>query len=135
MLVGVGRRFALAGDVGPFRRVSGVDLEHLLETGLGVGKDRLGRAFGLADAAIDAFARIDDEHVLAFVEAVDRTHLDAIHIFAPDAGFGDDIGHLLLPVGPIPKLGPLPSSTARIPAAEIRMTSALAEARAAKSKA
>src|SRR5688572_20942559 len=40
MLVGVGRRFPLAGDVRPFCGETGVDLEHLLEASLGVGEDR-----------------------------------------------------------------------------------------------
>ena len=83
----------LAGDVGPFGRIVGVELEPLLEPALGVGQDRLGRAFGLAHAAIDAFAGIDDEHVLALVEAIDRADLDAVHILAADAGVGDDVGH------------------------------------------
>src|SRR5207248_4612244 len=55
--------------------------------------DRLDRAFGLADAAIDALVGMDDEHVLALVEAVDRTDLDAIHVLAANAGFGDDVSH------------------------------------------
>jgi hypothetical protein len=37
---------------------------------------------------------VDDQHVLAFVEAVDGANLDAIHVFAADAGFGNDIGHV-----------------------------------------
>jgi hypothetical protein len=36
---------------------------------------------------------MDDEHVLAFIEAVDRTDFDAIHELALDARFGNDIGH------------------------------------------
>jgi hypothetical protein len=36
---------------------------------------------------------MDDEHVLAFVEAVDGADLDAIHVLALDAILGDDIGH------------------------------------------
>ena len=78
MLVGVGRAVLLARDVRPIRRETGVELEPFLEPAFGVGQDRLGRAFGLAHAAIDALVGIDDEHVLAFVEAVDRTHLDAV---------------------------------------------------------
>src|SRR4028118_118143 len=49
VLVGVGGGVLLAGDVRPFRRIGGVDLQPFLETGLGIGQDRLGRAFGLAD--------------------------------------------------------------------------------------
>ena len=82
VLVGVGRRVLLVGDVGPFGRERGVELEPLLEPALGIGQDRLGRAFGLAHAAVDAFAGIDDQHVLALVEAVDRADLDAVHILA-----------------------------------------------------
>src|SRR5207253_3949994 len=55
--------------------------------------DRLDRAFRLAHPAIDALVGMDDQHVLAFVEAIDRAHLDAIHILTADAGFGDDVGH------------------------------------------
>jgi hypothetical protein len=36
---------------------------------------------------------MDDEHVLAFIEAVYGADLDAIHILATDASFGDDVGH------------------------------------------
>jgi hypothetical protein len=65
----------------------------LLETLLGVGLDRVGRALGFADAAVDTFVRMDHEHILAFVEAVHRTYFDAIHILAFDAVFRDDISH------------------------------------------
>jgi hypothetical protein len=41
---------------------------------------------------------MDDEHVLADIKAVDRTYLDAVHVFALDAGFGDDVGHPVAPV-------------------------------------
>src|SRR5436305_875434 len=93
-------RLALAGDVGPLRRESRVELEPLFEPALGIGQDRLGRAFGLAHPAVDALAGVDDEHVLALVETVDRTHLDAIHVLAADAGVGDDIGHCrITPLG------------------------------------
>src|SRR5215213_5840042 len=93
MLVGVGGAVLLAGDVRPLGGESGVDLEPFFEPAFGVGQDRLGRAFRLADAAIDAFVGVDDEHIVAFVKAIDRADLDAIHIFAFDAGVGDDIGH------------------------------------------
>src|SRR5579885_1066180 len=91
--VGVGRRRSLAGDVRPGGGVFAVELEELLGLGLAVRDDRLDRAFRLAHPAIDAFVGMDDEHVLAFIEAVHRTHLDAVHVLALDATFGDDIGH------------------------------------------
>src|SRR5688572_27230677 len=91
--VGVGGRRALAGDVGPLHREVGVELEPLLRLGIGVGKDRLGRALGLAHAAVDALVGVDDEHVLALVEAIHRADLDAVHVLALDAIFGDDVSH------------------------------------------
>jgi hypothetical protein len=36
---------------------------------------------------------MDDEHVLALVEAIHRTDFHAIHVFALDAIFGDDVSH------------------------------------------
>jgi hypothetical protein len=36
---------------------------------------------------------MDDEHVFAFIKAVDRTHFDTIHVLTFDAGFVDDIRH------------------------------------------
>jgi hypothetical protein len=42
---------------------------------------------------------MDDEHVLAFVEAVDRTHFHAVHVLALDALVVDDVGHNSLLAG------------------------------------
>jgi hypothetical protein len=36
---------------------------------------------------------MNDEHVLAGVEAVDRADLHAVHILALYAVLGDDVGH------------------------------------------
>jgi hypothetical protein len=44
---------------------------------------------------------VDDEHVLAFVETVDRTDLDTVHILALDAVVGDDVGHRRLRESPV----------------------------------
>jgi hypothetical protein len=63
-------------------------------TRLGVGLDRVDRAFRLADPAIDAFVRVDHEHVLALVEAVHGAHVDAVHGFAANAALVDDVGQL-----------------------------------------
>jgi hypothetical protein len=39
---------------------------------------------------------VDDEHILAFIETVHRTDLDAVHVFALNAALIDDIGHSAL---------------------------------------
>ena len=83
--------------LGPLLGVGTVELEPLLHARLGVGKDRLARAFRLAYAAVDAFVRADDQHHIALVEAVDGTDLDAILVFAFDALIVDDVGHLSFP--------------------------------------
>src|SRR5208282_2123056 len=104
-LVGVGRRLAAAGDVGPALRILAVDLDPLLQTAVGIGLDRLDGALGLAHAAIDALVRMDDEHVLALVEAIDRADLDAVHVLALDASVVHDVSHRLLL---LPSTGPAP---------------------------
>ena len=38
--------------------------------------------------------RVDDEHVLALVEAVHGAHVDAVHGFAANAAIVDDVGQL-----------------------------------------
>src|SRR6266850_199787 len=91
--VGIAGGLALAGDVGPPACHRPVELEPLLQTFFGVGQDGVGRAFGFADAAVDAFVRIDDQHVLALVEAVHGADLDTVHVLALDASLGHDIGH------------------------------------------
>jgi len=68
-------------------------LEPFFEAGLGVRLDGVGRTFGFAHPAIDAFVRMDHQHVLALVEAIDGADLNAIGVFAFDAGFSDDVSH------------------------------------------
>src|SRR5215467_15677696 len=101
-VLGVGRGIALDRDIGPGFGVFGVEFQPLFKSWLGVGLDRLGRAFGLADTAVDTLVRMDDEHVLAFIETIDRTHLDTVQVLAFNAVFADDIGHegtLRRPIG------------------------------------
>jgi hypothetical protein len=59
--------------------------------------DRVHRAFRLAHPAIDAFVWVDDEHVLALVEAVHGAHLDAVHGLATNAALIDDVGQIKRP--------------------------------------
>jgi hypothetical protein len=48
----------------------------------------------LAHPAIDAFVRVDNEHVRALIEAVHGAHFDAVHGFAANAALVDDVGQL-----------------------------------------
>jgi hypothetical protein len=91
----------LLGDVGPFGGIFGIDLEPLVEARFGIRLDSVSRAFRFAHATIDAFVRVNDEHVLTLVEAVHRTYFNAIGVLALDAIVRDDIGHdlLLRPAG------------------------------------
>src|SRR5579864_3367866 len=107
-LLGVSRRFLLLGNIRPGFRVFAVHFEPLFEPRLGVGLDRVGRALRLAHAAIDAFVRMDDQHVLALVEAIHGAYLDAVGIFALDAGFGDDVSHPGLRNGSVLRRLPTP---------------------------
>src|ERR1700683_650816 len=90
---GVGGWFLLGRDVWPYFGVLGVEPQPLFGSRLGIGLDRLNRAFRLADAAIDAFVRMNYEHVFALVETIDGAHFHALHVFASDALVVDDIGH------------------------------------------
>src|SRR6185312_13524173 len=55
--------------------------------------DRVHGAFWLANAAVDALVRVNNQEVFALVEAVDGADLDTVHIFATHACVGDDVGH------------------------------------------
>src|SRR3954462_14799313 len=72
-----------------------IDLHELLHVPRHVlfGEDRGHRALRLAGAAIDALVGVDEELLVAFVDAVDGTDVDARLVLDADAGFGDDVGH------------------------------------------
>src|SRR5712664_3855673 len=61
--------------------------------GLVLREDRLHGAYRLARAAVDALVGMDVEHVLPFVDAVDRAYLDARLVLHVDARLGDDVRH------------------------------------------
>jgi hypothetical protein len=90
------RWLTLYGDVRPDLSIFRIDLEPLFEAGLRVRFDCVNRAFRFANAAIDAFIGMNDEHVLALIEAVHRTHLDTVHVLAANAALIDDVGQLSL---------------------------------------
>jgi len=91
--LGVSRRILLLGNIRPSFGKFGVDLEPFLQARLGIRLDGVGRALRFAYAAIDAFVRMDDQHVVTLVEAIHGADLNAVGIFAFDAGFGDDVSH------------------------------------------
>ena len=92
--LGVGRRVPLYRNIRPGLGVFGVEGKPFLKARLGIRLDGFRRAFGLTDAAVDALVGVDDEHVLAFIEAVDGTNLDAVHVLALNAVVRDDVGHM-----------------------------------------
>lgn len=95
--VGIGRNGALMSQIGPLARELTVLFGPNFGARIAIGHDSFSRAFGFANAAIDTFIGIDDQHILTRIEAIDRTNLDAIHIFAANTSFGDDIRHRLTP--------------------------------------
>ena len=90
--IGWGRFFNL--NIWPDFRVFRIQRQPFLKPWFGVGLDRVDRTFRLADPTIDAFVRVDDEHVLALVEAVHGAHFDAVHGFAANAALVDNVGQL-----------------------------------------
>ena len=84
----------LHGDIWPNQSIFRINGEPFFHSGLGVRLDRVDRAFWLANTTIDAFVRVDDQHVLALVEAVHGAHLNAVHGFAANAAVVDDVGQL-----------------------------------------
>src|SRR5574341_1288257 len=58
-------------------------------------EDRLDGADRLAGAAVDALVRVDVEHPLALVDAVDRAFLNARLVLHVDAWLGDHVRHVL----------------------------------------
>src|SRR5882672_7268243 len=78
-LVGIGLRRLALRDARPTFRELGVQRDHVLLVAWHVffRDDRVDRAFGDADRAVDALVRVDRQEIRAFAEAVDRTHIDA----------------------------------------------------------
>ncbi len=92
------RRCSLAlGDAFPAGFLAELDVEFdemdLIRGRVFFSVDRIHRAFGNADGAVDAFVGVDDEHVGAFAEAVHGADINAVGVFAFDAGFSNDVGH------------------------------------------
>src|SRR5690606_38998338 len=74
-----------------------VELEEGVGPFFGIGENRFGRAFRFAHPAVDAFIGVNHQHVFAFVETIHRTDFNAVHKFAADAIFSNDVRHLYPP--------------------------------------
>src|SRR6267154_2108565 len=90
-LIGVRRGGLALDDRLPDLGKLGVDGNPVALRGRDVvlGKDRFDGALGNAQRAVDAFLRVDHQHVGALAEAVDRAHVDAVGVLALDAALGD----------------------------------------------
>ena len=94
-LLGVGQWLSLFGDDRPGAGQFSVQFDEAFLSCRQIifGEDGFGRALRLAQRAIDAFFRIDDQEVKAFVETVDRTDVNAIGVFTFDTVFNYYISH------------------------------------------
>ncbi|CAM2147929.1 conserved protein of unknown function [Pararobbsia alpina] len=92
---GFGQRGLRLCDARPVLRQISIERdERLLVTrNILFGVDRIDRALGHADSAVDALVRVDRQEVRAFAEAIHRAYIDAIGIAAFDAAFGHNVSH------------------------------------------
>ena len=90
--VGRGRFFDL--NIWPNFRVFRVQRQPFLKPWSGIRRNGIDGTFRFANATVDAFVGMDDEHVLALVEAVHGAHGDAVHGFAANAALVDNVGQL-----------------------------------------
>src|SRR5262245_50635848 len=81
-------------NIWPDFREFRIQRQPFLKPGLAISLDSINGALRFANATVDAFVRMDDQHVLALVEAVHGAHLDAVHGFAANAAIVDDVGQL-----------------------------------------
>ena len=81
-------------NIWPDSCVFRIQRQPFLKPGFAISLDGIDGAFRFANATVDAFVGMDDEHILALVEAVHGAHLDAVHGFAANAAIVDDVGQL-----------------------------------------
>jgi hypothetical protein len=93
IFISVCRLILLRRDVWPFISEISVHFEPFFYSRLGIRLYRIDRTFRLADATIDAFIRMNDQHVVALVEAIHGANLHTIGEFAFDAVLVDDERH------------------------------------------
>ena len=81
-------------NIWPDSCVFRIQRQPFLKPGFAISLDGIDGAFRFANATVDAFVRVDDEHVLALVEAVHGAHVDAVHDFAANTALVDDEGQI-----------------------------------------
>src|SRR6266516_1026984 len=96
-LLPVGRGRFFARDIWPDFCVFRIHRQPLLKPWFAIRLDGIDGTFRFANATVDAFLGMDDEHVLALVEAVDGAHGDAVHGFAANAAIVDDVSQFSTP--------------------------------------
>jgi len=90
----VGRRRFFDFNIWPNFRVFRIQRQPFFKPWVRIGLYGVPRAFRHANTAVNAFVRVDHEHVLALVETIHGTHLHAVHGFAANAALIDDVGQL-----------------------------------------
>ena len=98
MLFSIGRMIFLADDNWPKFRVFAVELNPLLGVRLGVGANCICGAFRLAHTTVDTLIWMNNEHILAFIEAIHGANFDTVCVFARNTGVVDNIGHRILSI-------------------------------------
>ena len=93
-LLRVGRERFFDCNIWPDFRVFRIQRQPFLKPGFAISLDSINGAFRFANTTVDAFIRMDDEHVLALVETVHGAHLDAVHGFAANTALVDNVGQL-----------------------------------------
>jgi hypothetical protein len=90
-----GRFFDL--NIWPDFHVLCVQRQPFLQPWLDISLDGIEGTFRLANATVDTFIRMDDEHILALVEAVHGAHCNAVHGFAANTPIVDDVSQFSTP--------------------------------------
>ena len=89
------RRIFFNGDVRPDFRIFPVQIKPFFNTRLCISLDRINRALRFTYTTVNAFIRVDDQHVLAFIKAIHGAHFNTISVLTFNAFFIDDISHSL----------------------------------------
>jgi len=90
-LLRVGRRRFFDLNIWPNFRVFRIQRQPFLKPWVRIGLYGVHRAFRHANTAVNAFVRVDHQHVLTLVETIHGAHLDAVHGFAANAALIDDV--------------------------------------------